>query len=304
MPNIGIGISRVLKILYQLGSALLLWTTNATSTTPKPSIAPVRSDVLKCTDTEIPHGVFLLLLDVYFVTLFALCFFSDFPLVWQVHISPSKCFMPFVLSLPWPDNKRHPCRIITYLLRYHSEIRKKKPFCYLIFTAALFFFSIQNNPRLLSAFSRKSAYIDVYFYKMQHGSDKRNNGEHIHLFCVAAIDLFHIWGVKTFQLFQRESDQPIIHCLRLFSFGFFSCLFDLRSNEHSAILQLNLTDFQEKLFCRVFWPFCVALARNLLVLSQQADRNLFFFSAKVADLWFMLRASCIRSILDMRLTGE
>lgn len=48
----------------------------------------------------------------------------------------------------------------------------KKPFCYLIFTAALFFFSIQNNPRLLSAFSRKSAYIDVYFCKTQHGSDK------------------------------------------------------------------------------------------------------------------------------------
>lgn len=113
---------------------------------------------------------------------------------------------------------------------------KKNPFCYLIFTAALFFFSIQNNPRLLSAFSRKSAYIDVYFYKMQHGSDKGNNREHIHLFCVAAIDLFHIWGVKTFQLFQRESDQAIIHCLRLFSYGVFSCLFDLRSNEQYSSL--------------------------------------------------------------------
>lgn len=53
----------------------------------------------------------------------------------------------------------------------------KKPFCYLIFTAALFFFSIQNNQGLLSAFSRKSAYIDVYFYKTQHGSELRNEGQ-------------------------------------------------------------------------------------------------------------------------------
>lgn len=56
-----------------------------------------------------------------------------------------------------------------------------------------------------------------------------------------------------------------------------------------AALQLNLPDVQEKLFHSVFWPFCLADARNLLVVSQQAD---FLSSIKVSDLWFMLRVSC------------
>lgn len=182
---------------------------------------------------------------------------------------------------------------------------QKKPFCYLIFTAALFFFSIQNNPRLLSAFSRKSAYIDVYFCKTQHGSDKgkRQQRAYTLILCGSCRPISHL-RCQNISAFSGRIRSGYYSLSASVFFCFFSCLFDLRSNEHSAILQLNLTDFQEKLFCRVFWPFCVALARNLLVLSQQADRNLFFFSAKVADLWFMLRASCIRSILDMRLTGE
>lgn len=173
-----------------------------------------------------PTCCFLLLFDVYFVTLFALCFFSDFPLVWQVHISPSKCFMQFVLSLPWPDNKRHACWIITYLLRYHSEIRKKTLLLPNLHSCVILLLNPKQSGPAVSLLQKISIYRRVLlqdaarFWIEKWGTKGSNNREHIHLFCVAAIDLFHVWGVKTFQLFQRESDQAIIHCLHLF-FCFF-----------------------------------------------------------------------------------
>lgn len=58
---------------------------------------------------------------------------------------------------------------------------------------------------------------------------------------------FSMAGTKTPQHSDSGADGLIIHCLRQIAF-----LFDPGSNEHLAVLQLNLPHILKKLFCCVF----------------------------------------------------
>lgn len=128
-------------------------------------------------------------------------------------------------------------------------------------------------------------------------SDKgKHNRDRMLFFCVAAIGLFHISGAKTPQ-HSHQRIRPGYYSVSAFDRFF---LFDRGGSEHLAVLQLNLPDVQEKLFYSVSWPFCLALARNLLVLSQQTDWS--FSPPK----WLICDSCCVWAVcsfLELRLAG-